>query len=384
MNRQIAMIAAGLALSTSAAAQSQIVFNTSDTRNNTAPGTQDFIGLIDTAAPGSFSTLFTNGDADSRLKRIINIGGDSFLVGDSPFPSSTNTGSIFRFDGLLGGAPVQSTVLGGGGFLLDPEGIAYNASSNYFVFNNNPAGTGTNPNATDGVYVANLDGSGLTQVFQENAADPFPRFQAGTELRQSRSNENVFWAVSLNGGTDGASDSFRSSAITRIDVDANNFSNSTVSTTIGLDMATTGLDRDLNFVQGFTEDNDGNLYFANAQNASIYKAVLNANGDGFDSVELLANVGDESETAGLRRGGVGDLEYDPFRNKLVFAQVVISAALLPGEQQGIGYISEIDLDGTGYNLIQDGIYINDLTIIPAPASAALLGLGGLAAVRRRR
>ena len=48
-------------------------------------------------------------------------------------------------------------------------------------------------------------------------------------------------------------------------------------------------------------------------------------------------------------------------------------------------IVEVNLDGTGRTILASGLdQINSLVAIPAPASAALLGLGGLATVRRRR
>lgn len=384
MNKPLLALIAGLITST-AIGQSQIVFTTSDTRENENPGTQDFIGLLDVASPGAFQTLFTNADADSRLRRIVqNGGGDSFFVGDSPSPTQPDLGSIFQFDGLLGGSPSQSTIVGGGGLLLDPGGIAVNTASDYIVFNNNPSGTGSSVNPEDGIFVANRDGSGLTQILAESASAPFPRFQAGTELRQSRSDANTFFAVGLNGGADGPSDSFRPSAITTVTVDPGDFSNSSVVNTIGLDSATTGLDEDLRFVLGFTQDNDGNMYFSDSKNLAIYRATLNSDGDGFDSFEEILDTAAAATAAGLRATGAADLEFDPFRNKLVFTGQVFLADLLPGESQGIGRIMEINLDGSGYNVLLDDVYVEDLVIIPAPSSAALLGLASLIGTRRRR
>lgn len=380
MTRTAVALVAGLALSGVASAQSQIVFTTQDTSDNLNAGTQDFIGVVDTSNPGSFNTLFTNADPDSRFLNIVNAGGDSWFVSDSPFPSSNGTGSIFRFDNLLGGAPVQSNLVNNG--LWTVEGQAVN--NGYVAFVNNPSGTGVNPNASDGLYVANLDGSGLTQVFQESGTAAFPRFQAGTEIRQIAGQANSFWVTSLNGGSNGALDTDRASSLHRLDVDPNNFANSTLTTVSALDTASTGLSESINFSQGFAVGNDGTLYIGDNMNRSIYAATVNATNDGFDSFVEIADLDAIAAAAGVRLANIGDIEYDAFRDKLVFTQAIGLSVLEPGEFAGIGRIAEINLDGTGFNVLADGIYVSDLTIIPAPASAALLGLGGLAAVRRRR
>lgn len=70
--------------------------------------------------------------------------------------------------------------------------------------------------------------------------------------------------------------------------------------------------------------------------------------------------------------------------------------LLAGDDDGNGGIGTSDIEGlnlaggtyvvvtSGFQAGDAGTFTNTITLVPTPASAALLGLGGLAAIRRRR
>jgi hypothetical protein len=122
----------------------------------------------------------------------------------------------------------------------------------------------------------------------------------------------------------------------------------------------------LTFVAGITSTTGGDgltdLFVTDTFTDSIYRVDLDANGD-FVSADLILDGLDDPQT----------IEFNPFRNSLIFHEL------------GAMTISEVGLDGSGLTVLETGVVsARGIYIIPAPGAVALFGLGGLAAMRRRR
>ena len=380
MNRIALLVAAAATASSVSAQTGQVLFSTL-ANSRTGGVEQDIIGLLDTATPGVFNTLYTATAADSRLSRLARGPGNSFVIGDAPFPSNPGVqGDLLRFDNLLAGGASPTTVIDGGTNLGVSAivGLQYNSAANGYLWVNNPAATGVNPNPTDGVFFANADGTGITQLVMDTG-NPAPSFRAGVEVKADPLNPNSYYVTSLNGGTGnfGDGDANQSSAIWRLDLNTANPGSSAFSLVTALDSASTGLGEDINFSQGITFDASGNLIISDRNNNKIYRGDTDGAG-GVTGWTEIADLGALQTNLGLDFGEIEDIEYNAFDNTLVFVEGK------PQFDPDIGRISTINLDGTGYQILLDDVYVRDVFVVPTPASAAILGLGGLAAVRRRR
>jgi MYXO-CTERM domain-containing protein len=68
----------------------------------------------------------------------------------------------------------------------------------------------------------------------------------------------------------------------------------------------------------------------------------------------------------------GEIQYNKYNNKLVFGQVAPDT------------LAQINLDGSGYEVLESGVSPRGIWIVPAPGATFALGLAGLLAMRRRR
>ncbi|MEO0631508.1 MAG: PEP-CTERM sorting domain-containing protein, partial [Planctomycetota bacterium] len=142
---------------------------------------------------------------------------------------------------------------------------------------------------------------------------------------------------------------------------------------VDLSDSVTGAGTNLGLLVGMDVLPNGNIVFLENNSFNIWEVALDANGD-FDSLNVLF---DGSAIARSSRSLGSGIIYNPFTDKLNYIEFTGVA--------GVQDIVEINLDGTGRTILASGLsQINSLVAIPAPASVALLGLGGLAAIRRRR
>lgn len=109
--------------------------------------------------------------------------------------------------------------------------------------------------------------------------------------------------------------------------------------------------------------------------AGIYRIDFNPDGS-FASIALIL-----SEANFPAMAVPGDIVYNPFTGKFVVGSQSLGANI--GD-----FIFEMNADGTGVNILASNVQAGDFIIvtnnIPAPGAAALLGLAGVAGLRRRR
>jgi uncharacterized protein (TIGR03382 family) len=328
-------------------------------------------------APGGSLTLWTATEfADTELAGIDLGPNGNFYVADGrnpiPGPDIVNSGIIEVTD--LFGTPSSSYITRGNP-LQRPIGLKYDATTDRLLTISNP-GT-TNPELfprIDGIFSVTTDGSTVDPVFIEAAANPRPRFQAGSYLTPDP-NSNDWWAASTNGGQDsGPPPNIRASTINRLQFNpgTNDYTLESSPSTIDLSASATGAPvtyNDLRGIAALPGDNGGtDLFFTDATQNVVVLLELDAS----DNLISLTEI-----ASGFQ--GIGTLEYNPFSNQLVFVDDDIT--------DDSKRVWSMNLDGSGLTLLHDtepDQDIRGLYIIPAPGTMALLGLTGLAAVRRRR
>ncbi|MCC6679243.1 MAG: hypothetical protein IT436_19115 [Phycisphaerales bacterium] len=301
---------------------------------------------------------------DSRLAGITRIGSDWF-ISDGPFPVLEPSNSrIIKATALFSGAPVVTTFASSGD-IQNPIGITYHSGSNSIVGVMNP---GKGPPKFDGLLSINSTGTATTRLFEEPNPNitPSPRYNAGAYIVQDVNRGNRFLVTCSNGGIDTP------------DPTQDRFVASTLHAfTIGDDLTTThdyiydfsssstGLAETLFEVRGMTIAGD-NVFVSDVLRGEIYKLTLDGTG-AVSGISLLLAGLDQPES----------LIYNPFTNKLIIDE---AGELDPTRAR----ISQINLDGTGYEVLANGFHARGFAIVPTPGSLALLGLGGLMAGRRRR
>lgn len=309
---------------------------------------------------GGPSLLFSQ-PSNARLAGITRIGSD-FYFADGPLGV---TGSrIIKAESLFSGSPVVSTFAINGD-IQNPIGLTYHGASNSIIGVMNPP---SGPPKFDGLLAINASTTSTTRLFEE--PDPFttpsPRYNAGAYIVQDALRTNRFLVTNTNGGID------------RPDPTQDNQVASTLHAfTIGADLTTTqdfvydfskqetGLPNTLFEVRGIAINGD-EVYVSEYLRGEIYKLQLNPVG-GVASIALIASGLDQPE----------NMIYNPFTNKLIIDEV---GELDPTRTR----ISQINPDGSGYEVLANGFHARGFEIVPAPGTLALLGLGGLAAARRRR
>lgn len=310
---------------------------------------------------GAPSLLFST-PASSRLAGITRNGSDWFFADG---PGSGAPGSrILKATGLFSGAPVVTT-LATGTDVENPIGIKYHGASGNIIGVMNPV----DPTKFEGLLGVNAGSSAQTRLFQEPnpATTPSPRYNAGAYIVQDANRGgNRFLVTNANGGVDAP------------DPSEDNLVASTLhGFTIGSDLTTThdfiydfsssstGLANTLFEVRGIAINGD-NVYVSDILRGEIYKLTLSGAGT-VSGISLLASGLDQPES----------LIYNPFTNKLIIDEI---GELDPSRSR----ISQINVDGTGYEILARGYHARGFEIVPTPGTLALLGFGGLMAGRRRR
>ncbi len=298
----------------------------------------------------------------SRLAGITRRGNEWYFA-SGPFPVQTpSDSSILRVTNLFSGAPTV-TAFATSGDIQNPIGIRYHSASDNIIGVMNPSGT-----SYEGLLGVNANSGAQTPLFQEPdpVSTPSPRYNAGAYIVQDVNRGNRFLVSNINGGshvTDPNLDSGVASTLHAFTIGAD------LSTThdyiYDLSASNTGLANTLFDVRGLAINGD-DVYISDTTRGEVYHLTLNGSG-GISGITLLADGFDGPES----------LIFNPFTNKLIVDE---TGALDPNRAR----ISQINLDGSGYEVLLEGVHARGFEIVPAPGTLALLGLGGLFAARRRR
>ncbi|MEM1331005.1 MAG: PEP-CTERM sorting domain-containing protein [Planctomycetota bacterium] len=345
------MSAAGAAV-----AQQHVVFAT----------LQDQIFVHDGQASGAQTLLYTNpngaNDPDVNYGGLVRGPGETFWLHSAPRPiQDTANARILRLDNLFGGA--TETVLASNTPVQQPAGMLFDPTTRNLITINNPGSTANVNPRFEGVIGVNVDDGTVSTIFEENPNDPAPRYFAAAGITMAAGmNPNEYFITSVNGGAGGTpTPNGESSVIVKLTVDPNTL-NGTVETVLDLTAANTGLASDLTFTRAIEKIDGTNDYLlSDAADNAIYRASFDAAGN-YQGISLVRD--------GF--ASAGGLKYDNTDGTIVFYD--------PGADE----LYRISLDGSTIETLASNVEINSFVLIPAPGTAALLGLGGLVAARRRR
>ncbi|MEM8756802.1 MAG: hypothetical protein AAGF47_03365 [Planctomycetota bacterium] len=337
--------------------------------------TADEINLL-SASSGSVTNLVTFDPGTEDVERwgalTLGLNGE-FFASNSPLPAQDpSTAEIVRIDGLLSGAPTLTNFS-----VSNPaqvvNGMAVDPFTGSLLVSNNPPSNPPVGTASEGLLAYDLaNPSSNNLLVAADAAGPTPRFQAFGGGLTPGSNQGEFFFGTLNGGveTDPNAVNGQASTIGRLTLnDAGDPTNNTADLIFDGSTAFTGLDEVLSQLRGIDQLPNGNLVVAELNTQTIYEIALDGNGDFAGITELYSQAGTDLAPQGVI--------YNEFTGQLNFIE--------RNRTTGLDEILAINLDGSGLEVLGSGLLrTGSLIAIPAPASAALLGLGGLAAARRRR
>ena len=365
MNKRLVAILALAGLSTvaNAAAVGNIVFTSK---------TNDAVMYYNN---GVTSTLVSFADPDVRLGEILRAPSGEYYVDSGPFPVDTgnNKSAVYKIDNVFAAVPVVSTVKQGYD-MANPSGMAwYNGHRTIMYANNAQSEYGDDSAVYRGVRAVNAD-SGADVGSYQQVFVPAPTVRTANDiLRNPYATNDDFYLVAINGGNHDFSSADASwSALWHYTVNPGDLSG-TPSLMVNLgDTSATGLAKPLTFVRHATiKESSREMFIVNAaldiQDQSmngIFKINLNADGT-FGGISMIF----QDNFNALRPDNI---EYNPYTDKVVFSD------------EPSGAIYQINPDGSGFELVVGGVGCRGFYFVPAPGSLALLGLGGLAAARRRR
>ncbi len=309
---------------------------------------------------------------------------------------------------------------------INPLGMWYDHSRGSLLYINNTnqnARNGTQFPATDGGLNAVNPGTGATTRLwnQLPNATPTPFPNLGTFLTPSGQGNNDYYSAFPNGGTYLTSQSVPVSGGGTQLMPANRNWSSVIARTsipsISTGAATQTVLADFNGSNTYTDlsgqtqtlplltdvrgiiarPGSNELYVTNmARNAivsgnladgaqGIWKILLDATGNSIVGVsQIFASTAFDPEV----------IRFDSFTNTLVFSELGYEADLArlspfatyasTAAGHNNGRLSRINLDGTGYTVLAQGVRVRGIDIIPTPGAMAVLGLGMVVAGRRRR
>ncbi len=338
--------------------------------------TANGVKLISGAAPGPATTLFLSSNSATRFAGIRQAPDGNYYVADGrfPFPNQTDAG-IVRISNIFSGAATASQLTQGNP-LQNPLGLEWSRDTNEFIVNSNPGSPVTGA-TNDGLFGVNLAG-GTRQFYQEPFPIPAtrPTFDSSFDLvPDPRPGSRDFLVTNVNGGVatnPAPAFGFDQAASTvwrlRYNAGTNDYTLDTSAAVVDFSNTFTGATSSFYNTRGITAVPGTNSFFvADLEAGAINQITMNAAG-AFVSMQTIIT--------GL--AAPESIEYNPFTNKLVIAERGGFFSIANAK------ISQINLDGSGYQVLYAGEHARGFAIIPSPASVALLGLGGLLAARRRR
>jgi hypothetical protein len=300
-------------------------------------------------------------------------GNDAFTTIVPGVSGTRNNNAIYAVDGLFSGAPVQS-------FFTDaefPQDVDFDAGNDSLQWVQNPFRFFAGESVQDGLYGSSVVGPATQQFFAENTSGSRPYYEAGVFMTKDP-NSNSFFVTALNGGVGTGFSDAAPSSIWRY---TPNYSNPALSTvTLIKDLTSdAALVNPIRWARGITAiPGTNDIYFTNTNadfsgftgnTAGVYKITLNPDGT-YNNLSLVLPLFQPEA-----------IEFNPYTNKLVISQF---NDLNGNGQADDGLISQINLDGSGYEVLASGVHARDFHIVPTPGALALAGVGGLVALRRRR
>ena len=317
------------------------------------PGIDGFIGgtqtrIIDVTNPGA------------ALAGIVQVGSSFYFNDGAGDRDPMGVSGLFRLDNAFTSPSISPVATGLP--IENPIGLKWDAARGNFITVNNPFA----PDASSFEGVLGITPGGtVTEIFEQDTSVPRARYQGGARLAREAFSDS-YLAISLNGSgaVTGSGELGNGSALIRIDIDGS--LSGSQSTVVDLaDTSVTGLAEPLLDTAGVAVNpNNGLVYLTDRNANAIYELTLDGTG-AFDSIRLLVDGLDGPE----------EIQYDPFNDRLVFDE---------NRGSGLGRISQVELDGSGLQVLVDDVETRGIVVIPAPASFGLLAVGGLVAARRRR
>ncbi|PHQ79757.1 MAG: hypothetical protein COB69_07290 [Phycisphaera sp.] len=376
---------AGTATTASAQGLGDILFTTNDTN-----GGSDTIQLLDYSnlTPSTLVTFAPGPISTNRLLGGIAQGPTGeFYFANSPLPpQNPSTASIIQVDNMFNPGLRTVSTLVASDPVQNVEGMAYDSVTNNLLFANNPGSFQGLPLREEGILGVDLSNpTNISVVVAEPSFnDPRPRDNAYNVVRSDRLRTGNFYIGAANGGIDDdptlqPGQDREASVISRLVM--NNPADPTVvsyTPLIDLSASITGLDRTLSLIRGIASADNGNLYIVEERTRSLYEIQLDSNGD-YVSISKILDLDVELDSAntGIRHQPYSII-FNEFTGKLNYIERNIDSGNFDGR------IVEVNLDGTGRTVLLDNVDASSLFAVPAPSALALLGLGGLAASRRRR
>ncbi len=304
---------------------------------------------------------FADPNDEINLAQIRRIDGSWYINSDNVPVANPSVAQIFRLDNLFG-ATVENTVYSSNP-LQRPIGLDYHRKSDTLIAINNPPMSQSLPVEFDGIIGVARDGSNAGFIYDEDVGGGTnPSYRAGDRITKDPFDRDTFYVTAVNGGAGDngtGGDTDRPSQIYRLNM--NNDGTGSISLLVDFTSTTPG---PLTFVRGITSavgmDGLVDLYVTDSFADAIYRVDLDANGD-FADVTLIASLEDP-----------GEIQYNKYNNKLIFGQIQADV------------VAQMNLDGTGYEVLVNGVSPRGIWIVPTPGGAALIGLAGLCALRRRR
>lgn len=334
------------------------------------------IKVISGSVPGPATTLYSSPNSATLFAGITAAPDGNYYVADGrfPFPNLTDAG-VVRISNLFGVA--SASQLYAGTPVQNPLGLVWDNNTGQLITNSNP-GSPPNPPTTDGVYGVSLSGS-LTTFFTEPNPIPGPRptFHASHSIiKDPRPGSNDFLVSCVNGGSGiNPSPTFgfdaESSTVWRLRWTGSTY---TMDTTPVVDLASsfTGFGQSFYNSRGMAAvPGSSSFYITDHEAGKINRVDMDVLGNFTGMTTILSGLSFPENVI-----------YNPYTNKLVFGERASSLADY-GAMTG-SKISTVNLDGTGLTVLSTGDHARGFYIVPAPGAAALLGIGGLLATRRRR
>jgi hypothetical protein len=350
--------------------------------SNDRDGGQDTIRLLDYSNL-SASTLvsFPAGPESTRRLSGVAMGPTGeFYFNNSPFPTTNpSTASLIRVDNMFNPGLRTTTTFASADPIQQVGGMAYDSLTNNLLFANNPGSENLplREEAILGIDIANPANISVVRQ-QPSVNDPRPRDFAYTAVHADRLRADNYYIGTADGGVDINPNvnhaNNQGSLINRMVM--NNPADPTdisYELLVDLSASVTGLSDTISLMRGIASADNGNLYIADNDSRSLYEIELDGNGD-YVSISKLLDL----DTAHGSRFQPMGIIFNEFTGKLNYIEQDIDSGNFERR------IVELNLDGTGHSVLLDDTEASSLYAVPAPSALALLGLGGLAAARRRR